>query len=196
MGVDAGAEVVEVGAGELPVTGRSPARYRNHRWLRFAGSGSASRPQDVAVIVVTWRPPFSQMGRRRPASSFWKADRFIDFCKRLLLDADGPVFLLIDGHPTHPGQEVTRFAEPPSPAPNCSLCPATRPTANPTSGCGSTSRPTASAAPASPPSRTSSARPCRPSSACRNCPTSSGGSSAIPTWPTSPPDPRALSTYF
>ena len=26
---------------------------------------------------------------------------FIEFCKRLLHDTDGPVYLVIDGHPAH-----------------------------------------------------------------------------------------------
>ncbi|MEX2551106.1 MAG: IS630 family transposase, partial [Nitriliruptoraceae bacterium] len=34
---------------------------------------------------------------------------FIDFCKRLLHDADGPVFLVVDGHPTHRSKATKRF---------------------------------------------------------------------------------------
>ncbi|HUH70490.1 MAG TPA: transposase [Mycobacterium sp.] len=29
------------------------------------------------------------------------AEVFIDFCKRLLADTDGPVYLIVDGHPAH-----------------------------------------------------------------------------------------------
>lgn len=37
------------------------------------------------------------------AGSF-TAERFIEFCKKLLHDTDGPVYLIVDGHPTHKGQ--------------------------------------------------------------------------------------------
>jgi len=39
------------------------------------------------------------------------ADSFIDFCTRLLHDADGPVFLVVDGHPTHRAKKVKKFVE-------------------------------------------------------------------------------------
>lgn len=39
------------------------------------------------------------------------AQKFIDFCKRLLHDAGGPVFLILDGHPVHKAKAVSRFAE-------------------------------------------------------------------------------------
>ena len=35
---------------------------------------------------------------------------FIEFCKRLLNDATGPVFLVVDGHPSHRAKAVTTFA--------------------------------------------------------------------------------------
>jgi transposase len=34
---------------------------------------------------------------------------FIDFCKRLLHDTDGPVYLVVDGHPTHRAKATTEF---------------------------------------------------------------------------------------
>jgi transposase len=34
---------------------------------------------------------------------------FIDFCKRLLRDADGPVYLVVDGHPAHRARATTEF---------------------------------------------------------------------------------------
>jgi transposase len=34
---------------------------------------------------------------------------FIDFCKRLLHDADAPIFLVVDGHPTHRSRAVQDF---------------------------------------------------------------------------------------
>lgn len=37
------------------------------------------------------------------------SDTFIDFCRRLLRDADRPVFLIVDGHPTHKAKKVKAF---------------------------------------------------------------------------------------
>jgi transposase len=34
---------------------------------------------------------------------------FIDFCKRLLHDASGPVYLIVDGHPAHRAKATTKF---------------------------------------------------------------------------------------
>lgn len=34
---------------------------------------------------------------------------FIEFCKRLLHDTDGPVYLVVDGHPTHRAKATTTF---------------------------------------------------------------------------------------
>lgn len=39
------------------------------------------------------------------------ADTFIDFCRRLMRDTDGPVFLVVDVHPTHRSKKVKAFAE-------------------------------------------------------------------------------------
>ncbi len=39
------------------------------------------------------------------------AETFLDFCKRLLRDTNGPVFLVVDGHPTHKSKKVKQFAE-------------------------------------------------------------------------------------
>jgi hypothetical protein len=35
---------------------------------------------------------------------------FIDFCKRLLRDADTPVYLVVDGHPCHRSKATKQFA--------------------------------------------------------------------------------------
>lgn len=37
------------------------------------------------------------------------AQVFIDFCKRLLRDTDGPVYLVVDGHPAHRAKATSRF---------------------------------------------------------------------------------------
>jgi len=39
------------------------------------------------------------------------ADKFIDYCKKLMADTDGPVFLVLDGHPVHRAKKVKSFAE-------------------------------------------------------------------------------------
>jgi len=38
------------------------------------------------------------------------APTFIDFCRRLLDDTPGPVFLILDGHPVHRAKAVKQFA--------------------------------------------------------------------------------------
>ena len=35
---------------------------------------------------------------------------FLDFCRRLLADATGPVYLVLDGHPVHRSNAVKQFA--------------------------------------------------------------------------------------
>ncbi len=37
------------------------------------------------------------------------APLFIEFCKKLLADTDGPVYLIVDGHPTHKAKVVKQF---------------------------------------------------------------------------------------
>ncbi|MYW98003.1 IS630 family transposase [Amycolatopsis rubida] len=37
------------------------------------------------------------------------AEVFVEFCKRLLADAPGPVFLIVDGHPSHRAKAVAAF---------------------------------------------------------------------------------------
>jgi transposase len=34
---------------------------------------------------------------------------FIDFCKKLMADTDGPVYLIVDGHPTHKAKATKEF---------------------------------------------------------------------------------------
>jgi transposase len=35
--------------------------------------------------------------------------RFIEFCRKLIADTDGPVYLVVDGHPTHRSKAVKEF---------------------------------------------------------------------------------------
>jgi transposase len=39
------------------------------------------------------------------------ATRFIEFLKRLIHNADRPIFLIVDGHPAHKAKSVRRFVE-------------------------------------------------------------------------------------
>lgn len=39
------------------------------------------------------------------------ADKFVDFLKRLLHNANQPIFLIVDGHPTHKSKKVREFIE-------------------------------------------------------------------------------------
>lgn len=41
----------------------------------------------------------------------FNSDRFIDFLKRLIHNADNPIFLIVDGHPTHRSGKVKRYVE-------------------------------------------------------------------------------------
>lgn len=41
----------------------------------------------------------------------FNAGKFIEFAKKLLHDADGPVFLIVDGHPAHRAKKVKAFVE-------------------------------------------------------------------------------------
>lgn len=75
---------------------------------------------------------------------------FIDFCERLLHDSDRPVFLVVDGHPTHRFRAVKEFVASTGVRLRLFLLPGYAPELTPTSGSGRTSRPTASAAPVSP----------------------------------------------
>lgn len=39
----------------------------------------------------------------------FNAGKFIEFCRKLLHDTDGPVYLIVDGHPAHRAKKVTAF---------------------------------------------------------------------------------------
>jgi hypothetical protein len=115
------------------------------------------------------------------------ADKFIEFCKRLIADTEGPVFLVVDGHPVHRSKKVTTSPPPPTGSCGCSNCPGTPRSSTPTSGCGRTSSTTASAARRSPDPTSSKRSPSPRSAACKRCRTSCAASSATRTSPTSAP---------
>ena len=39
----------------------------------------------------------------------FNAEKFIEFCTKLLHDTDGPVFLVVDGHPAHKAKKTKKF---------------------------------------------------------------------------------------
>ena len=94
------------------------------------------------------------------------AARFIEFCRKLMADTDGPVYLVVDGHPTHRSKLVKEFVAATEGRCGCSCCPPTPRSSTPTSGSGRTSSTTGSGAPASP-DPTSSRR--RSSARCGDC---------------------------
>jgi transposase len=87
---------------------------------------------------------------------------FIDFCKRLLHDAAGPVYLIVDGHPAHRATATKEFAASTDGQLRLISCPDTHPSSILTNGSGSTSSRTGSARPVSPAKPASSPRPSAP----------------------------------
>src|SRR5215212_601926 len=118
--------------------------------------------------------------------------RFIEFCRKLMADTDGPVYLVVDGHPTHRSKLVKEFVASTTASCGCSCCPPTPRSSTPTSGSGRTSSTTGSGAPVSPARTTSRPRSSARSGACRRCPTSSAPSSPTPTCATSQHDQSPL----
>jgi transposase len=59
------------------------------------------------------------------------AARFIEFCKKLLHDTDGPVYLIVDGHPTHKAKTVKKFVASTGGALKLFILPAYSPQLNP-----------------------------------------------------------------
>jgi DDE superfamily endonuclease len=114
--------------------------------------------------------------------------RFIEFCTKLLHDATGPVYLVVDAHPTHRSKLVKEFLASTQGQLRLFVLPAYSPQLNPTSGSGRTSSTTGSGAPASPDPTTSRPRSSARSADCRNSRTSFGLSSPTPTSGTSPHD--------
>jgi hypothetical protein len=51
--------------------------------------------------------------KRRPRFSTYTgsftAARFIEFCRKLMHDSSGPVYLVVDGHPAHKAKVVKQF---------------------------------------------------------------------------------------
>ena len=78
------------------------------------------------------------------------AEVFIDFAKRLLHDTDGPVYLVVDGHPAHRAAATKTFLASTGGRLRLVFLPSYAPELNPDEWSGRTSSPTGSPAPASP----------------------------------------------
>jgi transposase len=59
------------------------------------------------------------------------AQRFIEFCTKLMRDTDGPVYLVVDGHPTHKAKAIKAFIEATHGALKLFVLPAYSPQLNP-----------------------------------------------------------------
>ncbi len=86
------------------------------------------------------------------------AERFIEFCQQLLHDTDGPVYLVVDGHPTHKAKIAKKFVADTEGRLKLFVLPAYSPHSTPTNGSGRTSNTTGSGGPASRPRRLHSQR--------------------------------------
>lgn len=64
--------------------------------------------QRASISMISAVSPAGQVRFQIVEGSF-TADRFIEFCKRLIHDAAKPVFLIVDGHPAHRARKVTNF---------------------------------------------------------------------------------------
>jgi transposase len=74
---------------------------------------------------------------------------FLDFCRRLLHNSPGPVFLILDGHPVHRSKAVRQFAAATGDRLRLFFLPGYAPELNPDEWCGRTSNMIGLAAPAS-----------------------------------------------
>src|SRR5512144_1565793 len=154
-------------------------------------AGTTWAPVGVTPVVATTGarhavnliPAVTAQGALRFSTFFgsFTGATFVDFLKKLLADAPGPVFVVVDGHPAHRvgGSSCTSFRD-------------THPSLTRTNGCGRTSRQIAWAGLASPASTNSTPKSRPRCTGCRRRPTSSAASSLTPTCVTSPPE---QSTY-
>ncbi|MCA1708972.1 MAG: transposase [Actinobacteria bacterium] len=116
------------------------------------------------------------------------ADKFIDFCDKLLTDTEGPVFLVVDGHPVHRSRAVTDYVASTQGRLRLFRLPSYSPELNPDEWVWK-SNTTPSAATPPPVLMTSPPRSSPHSNDSPNYLTSSEHSSAIPTFATSPHEP-------
>ncbi len=113
---------------------------------------------------------------------------FLDFCRRLLHDTSGPVFLVLDGHPVHRSGAVKAFAASTNGRLRLCFLPGYAPELNPMSGCGSTSSTIGSAVRMSMAPMISRPRRWPDCTGCKSSRIWSRASSGIQTFITSPPE--------
>lgn len=78
--------------------------------MRSDYTGALTGHRRPAPVVSTTGARFS-VSVSRSSIGHLTAAKFIAFCKQLLHDAGGPMFLVLDGHPVHRSKAVSRFAE-------------------------------------------------------------------------------------
>src|SRR3954470_23269728 len=82
-------------------------------------AGTTCAPVGQTPLVKgTGGPPSLNMTSAVPAKGLLRFStypgsftgaRFIEFCRKLMADTDGPVYLVVDGHPTHRSKLVKQF---------------------------------------------------------------------------------------
>jgi transposase len=123
------------------------------------------------------------------------AQVFIDFCTRLLHDADGPVYLIVDGHPAHRATATKEFVISTEGRLKLFFLPGYSPELNPDEWVWKNVKHDRTARSASPAKTASKPKPSAHYGDYRSSPTSSAGPSPTPTCATSPHN-NNQSTYL
>lgn len=105
------AEAAEAGA-SIFFADEAGLRTDHHAGRTWAPVGQTpvvpATGQRASVNMISAVSPAGALRFQLVEGSF-TADRFIEFCKRLLHDATKPVFLIVDGHPSHRARKVTQY---------------------------------------------------------------------------------------
>jgi transposase len=105
------AEAAEVG-GSIFFADEAGLRTDHHAGRTWAPVGRTpvvtATGQRAGINMISAISPGGQVRFHLVEGSFTAAT-FIEFCKRLLHDATGPVFLIVDGHPAHRAKAVKDF---------------------------------------------------------------------------------------
>ena len=86
--------------GQTPVVKATGARHSLNMISAVTAQGAA------AVLHLHWQ----LLLRFSTFTGSFTGARFIEFCRKLLADTDGPVYLVVDGHPAHRAKVVKESA--------------------------------------------------------------------------------------